>query len=67
MYILGLYFLLPVTTKGKYSLSMAPSDGASSRPQRTLEPLKNAKRIQSICFRLFREIYCRNPTVNEIL
>ena len=31
--------------EGKYSLSMAPSEGSSSRPQITLEPLQNAKRI----------------------
>ena len=48
--------------EGKYSLSMAPSEGSSSRPQITLEPLQNAKRIQSIqqwvsAFNIFAFVY----------
>ena len=53
--------------EGKYSLSMAPSEGSSSRPQITLEPLQNAKRIQSIqqwvsAFNIFVSVYSEKFT-----
>ena len=53
--------------EGKYSLSMAPSEGSSSRPQITLEPLQNAKRIQSIqqwvsVFNIFVSVYSEKFT-----
>ena len=53
--------------EGKYSLSMAPSEGLSSRPQITLEPLQNAKRIQSIqqwvsAFNIFVSVYSEKFT-----
>ena len=34
--------------EGKYSLSMARSEGSSSRPQITPEPLQSSKHIHSI-------------------
>ena len=54
--------------EGKYSLSMAPSEGSSSRPQITLEPLQNANRIQSIqqwvsAFNIFVSVYSEKFTV----
>ena len=47
---------------------MAPSEGSSSRPQITLEPLQNAKRIQSIqqwvsAFNIFVSVYSEKFTV----
>ena len=53
--------------EGKYSLSMAPSEGSSSRPQITLEPLQNAKRIQCIqqwvsAFNMFVSVYSEKFT-----
>ena len=53
--------------EGKYSLSMAPSEGSSRRPQITLEPLQNAKRIQSIqqwvsAFNIFVSVYSEKFT-----
>ena len=46
---------------------MAPSEGSSSRPQITLEPLQNAKRIQSIqqwasAFNIFVSVYSEKFT-----
>ena len=53
--------------EGKYPLSMAPSEGSSSRPQITLEPLQNAKRIQCIqqwvsAFNMFVSVYSEKFT-----
>ena len=53
--------------EGKYSLSMAPSEGSSSLPQITLEPLQNAKHIQSIqqwvsAFNIFVSVYSEKFT-----
>ena len=53
--------------EGEYPLSMAPSEGSSSRPQITLEPLQNAKRIQSIqqwvsAFNIFVSVYSEKFT-----
>ena len=53
--------------EGKYSLSMAPSEGSSSRPQINLEPLQNAKLIQSIqqwvsAFNIFVSVYSEKFT-----
>ena len=48
----------------KYSLAMAPSDGSSSRPQITLEPLHNEKRIQQwfSAFNIFVSVYSQKFT-----
>ena len=53
--------------EGEYPLSMAPSEGSSSRPQITLEPLQNAKRIQCIqqwvsAFNIFVSVYSEKFT-----
>ena len=53
--------------KGKYPLSMAPSEGSSSRSQITLEPLQNAKRIQCFqqwvsAFNIFVSVYSEKFT-----
>ena len=53
--------------EGKYPLSMVPSEGSSSRPQITLEPLQNAKRIQCIqqwvsAFNIFVSVYSEKFT-----
>lgn len=49
-------------SEGKYSLSMTPSTGSSNRPQLTIEPCHNTKRIQTIhqwvsAFNIFVSVY----------
>ena len=63
----GAFLSSSPNNEGQYSLSMAPSEGSSSRPQITLEPLQNAKRIQSIqqwvsAFNIFVSIYSEKFT-----